>query len=255
MKIGIFGDSYAALRLNTKQPIMDWSWVSLLNHDYDCDNHACSGTSYDWTYYQFLNHYQKYDIVIVLQTSMFRSTVFGEVNDNNDILSMDNKIEGIEPKLPFNHNGLEHDLLMNSGHFHADGNTYENKVIYDGLLTMTAEYRFHNMMLHHAISTSIHALHDNVIHLQCFDETNRNRICMHNITRLDRTAHNALPAGNYIEDPTKRANHLSKQQSYEFYSYMKDAIDNGFNITNTLKDPGKFYTTSTTLEDSGFIIK
>ena len=72
-KIGIFGDSYSTpFSLSFDQTIdtnkAGTAWVNLLKNDYCIDNYSFPGSSLYYSYYQFLEHYKKYDKIIFVFT-------------------------------------------------------------------------------------------------------------------------------------------------------------------------------------------
>lgn len=76
MKLGIFGDSFAA-HINHHY---GESWITMLSQEFDADVYAKPGASGYWVYEQFLNNCEKYDKIIYIATYPLRlSLSFGTV--------------------------------------------------------------------------------------------------------------------------------------------------------------------------------
>lgn len=266
MKIGIFGDSYASLNFNSSTLNQDWCWPKLLSGDYSVDNYAYSGTSIEFSYYNFVKHYEKYDLIFFFITNVNRTTVFGLDCEMSDLNESKNKFECFSPKLPYQHNlqrvvdgvpaNMSH-MIKQSGLFKSEIE-YGDTHVYSGLDAMLANYPYHNYIPTHAMLIAINSLHDNIVNIKCFDEMNEYRTCMHNISRLDRVVYDKpFPDTVVWEDPNTRANHISKKQNEEFYINIKDHINGKIDINHTLRwdTVEDYYTTSPTMKDSGLYIK
>jgi len=68
MKIGIFGDSYAA---DNKMNPTD-SWVDVLRHSHEVENHAQEGSALYFSIRKLKEHYQKYEKIIFVVTQPSR---------------------------------------------------------------------------------------------------------------------------------------------------------------------------------------
>lgn len=69
MKIGIFGDSYADC---PRRCLGEHGWPKLLSKKFSVDNYGRSGTSMWWSFEQFLNHCDRYDVIVFSFTSSGR---------------------------------------------------------------------------------------------------------------------------------------------------------------------------------------
>jgi hypothetical protein len=63
MKIGVFGDSFAALQRNTTL-----SWVDILAEKYSVTNHAIVGSNLYYSVEEFKKHHSNYDKIIFIVT-------------------------------------------------------------------------------------------------------------------------------------------------------------------------------------------
>tara|TARA_R110000822_G_scaffold310422_1_gene443118 strand:+ start:9570 stop:10298 length:729 start_codon:yes stop_codon:yes gene_type:complete len=240
MKIGIFGDSFASYH--------DMGWSGLLSNEYDCVNYAGGGTSFEWTYYNFVQNYHKYDLVIVMRTGLFRTTIFNEIEEGLLRLS-DDKIAALTPVMPYapflSVDSSLRDRMNKSPITRTDHN------IYDNLNLLMTEYPYSNYLAHHAMEHSIKMSHDNIIFINVFgdDVTVPQTMAMNNITHMDCHKFNTRK-----EVASVRPNHMSIKQSDEFYNYIKKDIDTvDFSVNDTLwfRSIDQFYTPSTSLEDAG----
>jgi hypothetical protein len=240
MKIGIFGDSYASYE--------ELGWAGLLGNEYDCVNYAVKGSSFEWTYYNFVQNYHKYDLVIVMRTGLFRTTIFNEREEGLMRLS-DDKIATLTPVIPYapflSLDSSLRDTMNKSPITRTDHN------IYDNLNLLMAEYPYSNYLAHHAMEHSIKTSHDNIIFINVFgdDVTVPQTIAMHNITHID---NNKFKTRNEVA--SDRPNHMSIKQAHEFYTYIKKDIDTvDFSVNDTLgfRSIAQFYTPSHSLEDAG----
>ena len=90
MKLGIFGDSFAA---NDQLPSYDPSftvyqtWVDMLSKKFEVTNHAVSNSSVFYSYTQFIKFYKNYDYIIFHVTSFDRLYL----EDANNIITADGK--------------------------------------------------------------------------------------------------------------------------------------------------------------------
>ena len=262
MKIGIYGDSYASLEKSPRYNCQPWCWPNQLASKYDVKNYAYPGTSVSYSYWHFIQTYQEYDLIIFFQTNMNRDTVFGE-RAGISVHDVDNDVDAFEPKLPYLNNiGQKRnngDLIKLSGLFKQDVDSIDER-IYNGMDAALVQYPYHNFLKTHAMVTAMHALHDNIIHVKCFDETTfEDRICAHNVSALDRRKFSYVHKNSrqMVEDPLKRANHISEQQSHEFFKYMDLCVQGKLDINQTLVSDNvkDYYTASSTFEESGLMIK
>lgn len=72
MKIGIFGDSFATKSKAWHRKENYLSWVEHLSSNYKVINHAVSGSSFFYSYLQFIHHNEKYDRIVFLVTNIGR---------------------------------------------------------------------------------------------------------------------------------------------------------------------------------------
>ena len=66
MKIGVFGDSFAALKFEKNTTL---SWVDILSKKYDITNFSLTGSSLFYSVQKFKSFHQDYDKIIFLVTS------------------------------------------------------------------------------------------------------------------------------------------------------------------------------------------
>jgi hypothetical protein len=67
MKIGVFGDSFAILKLNPTP-----TWVDILSKKYDITNHAVTGSNLYYSVEEIKKHYHLYDKIILVVTEQGR---------------------------------------------------------------------------------------------------------------------------------------------------------------------------------------
>ena len=72
MKIGIFGDSFAARPSNAHVPKDKTFWVDVIGQVHNVDNFGKAGTNLYWSYNLFKENYHKFDLVIFVVTGFGR---------------------------------------------------------------------------------------------------------------------------------------------------------------------------------------
>lgn len=67
LTLGIYGDSFAHSKKNTRK-----SWIDYLQEHYDITNYGVDGSGVYWSYSKFLKTYKQFDFIIFLVTSCDR---------------------------------------------------------------------------------------------------------------------------------------------------------------------------------------
>ena len=70
MKIGVFGDSFAILKLNLTP-----TWIEILSEKYNINNHALSGSNLYYSIEEIKKHHEEYDKIILVVTEPGRLRV------------------------------------------------------------------------------------------------------------------------------------------------------------------------------------
>jgi len=74
MKIGVFGDSFAILKLNPTP-----TWIDILSEKYDITNHAVTGSNLYYSINEIKKHHDQYDKIILVVTEPGRLQVSNSI--------------------------------------------------------------------------------------------------------------------------------------------------------------------------------
>tara|TARA_R110000822_G_scaffold310422_1_gene443116 strand:+ start:8166 stop:8915 length:750 start_codon:yes stop_codon:yes gene_type:complete len=244
MKIGIFGDSFAASYEGQE------SWTNLLKEKYEVSCYGHGGVGLDYTYYKYRKNYHKYDCNIVICSALHRQTLFGEIEKNSIKTSPDNSqgnlFDKLQPMFQYGLFDTFRKITLNSIKFKNEFFSCADEEIITGLNTTACEYPYSNVIIHEAMKHSIKSLHSNVIIIESFPQTTR--AGMHNISMIDIKKFNSTK-----ELFGKRFNHMSVEQNIQFADYVTRTIENEFDINMTLhvNNVNDYYTSSSNITDSG----
>jgi hypothetical protein len=255
MKIGIFGDSYA-IAWDTLSPF--WSNIMRDHYGYNIENNAYGGTGLDYSYRLFMQSYESYDKIIFVTSHPNRKTVYG-ISDTieEDVWisrPFKEKFKYLKEKFVTGmYTGWETVTKELTGIEVTPSTMISRNELYEdahSLLNLIYKYPHADFLTYHAMIDSIRYRHDNVMIIPAFDVYEP--YGMINISKLDYEHY-----GSAKENPHKRYNHMSKDQSFKFAEYLNDAIVND-DIQGLLDklhrdNVSKFFEHTPTLNGSGLL--
>ena len=240
MKIGIFGDSFADEHLKPSK-----SWIECLRDNYEYNevtSFGYGGTSLEWSYNNFLEHYHKYDRIIFIMTDHRRQHFFDKksgkellfhLTKNQSIKEIKQKLEEDNLKIglwnkvkwKFSLSKIDKELLVSIEKLtllYFDSLQWKSSAIYDSILQRAPN--------------SVIIDYDSMLRLQKID-----------YDYMGLKLHSTKGEGK------NRPCHMSLRQNEEFAEYINDNIKNGISILETLKEPEKHYTISKTNKESDIL--
>lgn len=252
MRIGVYGDSFAQDYHN--------GWPFFLSNLFKCkvDTYGWAGTSAEYSYMNFLNTNENYDIIIFLWTSINRTSLIVQKNDKYEIKA--NCFTNIADKRNILKNVIKHSFTLNTPTKYeiSEMNNWI-KFEYD----MLKKFELKNKIYHQSMRDSVKFARPDAINIECFsgkvyDYGFNNVYGMQNIveTQIKLLNLNVDNDGiTFEENPEKIKNHLSIKKNLEFAKYIQKTIeDKNFDIHQTFTNPEKYYTMVTSIEESGYII-
>lgn len=240
MKVGIFGDSFADEFLRDGK-----SWIECLRDNYDYDevtSYGYGGTSLEWSYNNFLEHYNKYDTIIFILTDHRRHHFFDK-RSNRELLYHLNKNQSlaeINTKLKWDNPRIKR-WNKDKWNFMLD---YTDKEILSSIEKLSLSY-FDSFFW----KTS--AIHDSILH-RVPNSTIIDFDLMLGLQHID-YEYMGLDISKVKGEGHNRPCHMSLKQNEEFAEYINDDIKNGISILETLKEPKKNYTVSKTNKEADII--
>lgn len=224
MKFGVFGDSFAANK-------GEHSWTNYLIELYNCGFHARGGTGLDWAYYQFKQHHENYDRIILFVSNLCRETVFAG-----------NTID-VKPVHLF---GTYENDNYTSNTFFLNRIPRDVQKYIDAKKQLWENYPYNNYIAYAAMVDAVQAIRPDSIVVYSYPQMNSSGL--YNVSLID------IDKFNTENETPKRCNHMSPQQNLEFWRYLNNQINDprfDLNSTMTLENVDRYYTASDTLEQSG----
>lgn len=220
MTIAIFGDSYGLGYGN--------GWPSLIG---DVTNYSIGGSSFDYSYFQFLNNHHKHDTIIFVVTSTTRGSIFTTKNNTPKHLAFYQNTNYADLKQM----NKRANYLFDSRLTKTIKNEVQKNMHYDS-----------NIVYHTAYLDSIKYQRPDTHIIFAFDFLDRTNGSMINVSKLD------WQALGLKEDDDHRYCHMSPQQNREFANYIQCHINGEIDIHTTMTSPQEFYTTSNSKEEAGW---
>ena len=242
MKLGIFGDSFADENMRKGK-----SWVKWLRDDYDydvVDSYGYGGSALEWSYNNFLKHYEKYDKVIFLMTDVRRQHYF-DTESREELLFHVSKERSREQIKQYK-NDKKHTVKK-------DWNLRPNNKTDDKILLAAENI---SLIYRNTYDWKETAVQDSVS-LKVKDSIVINFDLMLGVQQIDYDKLNVnfrrLMLGR-VKETDNRPCHMSLKQNEEFARYIHEHFLKKCNIHEILKRPEEHFTPSATLEESGLKI-
>lgn len=212
MKIGIFGDSFAAYNAYLLSPTFSnvedknrKAWWDYLKEDFTVENNAVGGSSLFYTYTQFKKFYRTYDYIIILVTDYGRVWL--------------PQLNTVYPWVP-GYRQAERYLEICKDE--------EDKKILESLLDyyMYVEDSNYVMEMHRLMCKEMINMCKNVLLIPCFNNEHQSLVpnyegqCLEDISKLDSDHYNVV----LHETGCRRHGHLNDANHYILYQKINEWI-------------------------------
>jgi hypothetical protein len=258
MKIAVYGDSFG--------DNID-GWPKRIAKKYNADIHiyAEGGTSIDYSYLNFINTHEKYDMVFFIWTNECRtSLIIQDKKDEYKHIGEYHSFHNVKYNRSFNVNRgrvahaspgrLNKDWVYQQGY-----NTLMSKFVdYEHRLVKESLPAFTHTLKQEAMKDSVKFRRPDCVIIKAFpDMFDKSSVGMSSIQEADLKhvlKDDNVNYADFTDDQKIRKNHLSDTQNKQFAKYLfKHIEDSNFDIHDTMKDPTRYYTMSKDFASSGFV--
>jgi hypothetical protein len=216
MKIGIFGDSYAALNASPGVKHLGPAWVEHLALEHEVTNFAEPGTAFRWSYELFLEHKDKFDLCIVVVTDPTR--IYIKALEN-----IPNKITGHFFASP-THTDAFRRITTNPGILKILDSI---DIWYNNWRDHDFELHLHNLMIKNLLTYNVLVIPGFPNSVENYNQQGKNLtdIQFWELLQID-------PDFDVYTMGCKRKCHLSEENNLVLFELVKEAINNKDKILN-----------------------